>query len=210
MRTLLIAILFFAFVSAALEAQELSGLRVSENGRFFRTANGEPFFWLGDTGWLLLTRLTREQTDQYLEDRSKKGFNVIQVMVVHGLTDTNIYGDSALAGKNLATPKPGGYWDQVDYVVDKAALKGIYIALVPVWGGVVKAGESGPAQGKACAAFLASRYKSKTNIIWMNGGDIKGTEYQETWNAIGAELRAQDRGHLITFHPRGRASSSFW
>jgi hypothetical protein len=208
MRTLQIAILLLA--SMALGAQELPGLRVSENGRFFRTVKGEPFFWLGDTGWLLLTRLTRELTDQYLEDRSKKGFNVVQVMVVHGLTDTNVYGDSALAGKNLATPKPGGYWDQVDYVVDKAAEKGIYVALVPVWGGVVKAGKITPAQGKAYAAFLASRYKNKTNIIWMNGGDIKGSDYQETWNAIGAELRAQDRGHLITFHPRGRASSSFW
>src|ERR1700753_1988268 len=86
---------------------ELPRLRVSADKHYLVTEKGDPFFWLGDTGWLLLTHLTREQSEQYLEDRRQKGFNVIQVMVVHGLTDTNVYGDSALAGKNLATPKPG-------------------------------------------------------------------------------------------------------
>ncbi|MBS1660463.1 MAG: glycoside hydrolase family 140 protein [Bacteroidetes bacterium] len=188
------------------------GLKVSENGRYFKTKKGEPFFWLGDTGWLLLTKLKREEAEQYLEDRRKKGFNVIQVMVVHGLNDADAYGDSALVGKNLAMPKDvkGGYWDHLDWVIDKAAEKGIYIALVPVWGSVVKSGKIGPATGKVYASFLAKRYGNKSNIIWMNGGDIKGTEYQETWNAIGSVLRAEGGEHLITFHPRGRASSSFW
>jgi hypothetical protein len=190
--------------------QDLPGLRVSEDGRYLTTAKGEPFFWLGDTGWLLLTKLTREQADQYLEDRSRKGFNVIQVMVVHGLTDVTVYGDSALAGKDLAKPKPGGYWEHLDHIIDKAAAKGIYMALVPVWGSVVKAAKISPAQGKVYAGFLAQRYKDRTNIIWMNGGDIKGTFFQDTWNAIGLTLRAADPNHLITFHPRGRASSSSW
>jgi len=191
---------------------EMAGLRVSENGRFFRAAKGEPFFWLGDTGWLLLTKLTREQVEMYLEDRREKGFNVIQVMVVHELDDTDVYGDSALTGKSLAMPKvaSGGYWGHLDYIVDKAAEKGIYMALVPVWGSVVKKAKIGPAVGKAYASFLAGRYKNRPNIIWMNGGDIRGAEFQDTWNAIGMTLREQDPGHLITFHPRGRASSSFW
>ena len=184
-------------------------LRVSTDKHFLQTEKGEPFFWLGDTGWLLLTRLTREQTDQYLEDRHKKGFNVIQVMLIHGLADTDAYGDSALHNKNLATPADR-YWQHLDHVVDKAAEKGIYLALVPVWGGVVKAAKTTPAQAKAYASFLAHRYKDKPNIIWMNGGDIKGSDYQSVWNTIGTTLKAEDPDHLVTFHPRGRASSSFW
>lgn len=35
-------------------------LKVSENGRFFVTAGGAPFFWLGDTAWELFHRLNRE------------------------------------------------------------------------------------------------------------------------------------------------------
>jgi len=189
--------------------RDLPLLRISPDKHFLVTEKGDPFFWLGDTGWLLLSRLNREQTDQYLEDRHKKGFDLIQVMLVHGLTDTDVYGDSALINKNLATPGKA-YWQHLDYVVDKAAEKGIYLALVPVWGGVVKAAKTTPAQAKAYATFLAARYKDKPNIVWMNGGDIKGTDYEAVWNTIGATLRAEDPNHLITFHPRGRASSSFW
>src|ERR1700748_2467835 len=131
-------------------------------------------------------------------------------MVVHGLHDVNAYGDSALAGGNLATPKMGGYWDHLDHIVDLAASKGIYIALVPVWGGVVKGAKTTVAQAAAYAGYLAGRYKDKSNIIWMNGGDIKGSDYFDVWNTIGSTLKAKDPGHLITFHPRGRASSSSW
>ncbi|HEY4061069.1 MAG TPA: glycoside hydrolase family 140 protein [Puia sp.] len=198
-----------------------SRLRVSANGRFLMTEKGDPFFWLGDTGWLLLTKLTREETDRYLEDRRAKGFNVIQVMVVHGLNDVDVYGDSALVHANLGRPKtsPGSsfgargqydYWNHLDYIVGKAAEKGLYIALVPVWGGVVKSGKVSEAQARAYAEFLADRYKGVTNIVWMNGGDIRGADFLPVWMTIGNTLRAKDPGHLITFHPRGRSSSSFW
>ena len=200
--------ILFCFLTL-LPAQELPRLKVSQNGRFLMTESGKPFFWLGDTGWLLLTRLTTDQAQQYLENRRQKGFNLIQVMVVHGLTDTDIYGDSALVHKNLATPAKA-YWDHLDTIIDIAAGKGLYLALVPVWGGVVKAAKTTPAQAQAYAGFLATRYKDKPNIIWMNGGDIKGADYQDVWNTIGATLKRQDPGHLVTFHPRGRASSSFW
>jgi hypothetical protein len=189
----------------------LPRLRISANGRYLMTEKGDPFFWLGDTGWLLLTKLTREEADRYLEDRRKKGFNIIQVMVLHGLNDVNVYGDSALTHGNIATPKvQTNYWAHLDSIVSKAAEKGLYIALVPVWGGVVKSAKPTVAQAKAYANFLAERYKASPNIVWMNGGDSKGSDYQEVWTTIGATLRAKDPGHLITFHPRGRASSSSW
>ena len=192
-----------------LPQQPLSRLRVSPDGHYLVTEKGDPFFWLGDTGWLLLSRLTYAQSEQYLENRREKGFNIIQVMVLHGLTDTDANGDSALLNKNLTTPA-NGYWDHLDSIVDLAAKKGLYLGLVPIWGGVVKGAKTTPVQARAYAAFLANRYKDKPNIVWINGGDIKGTEYQQVWNTIGATLREKDPNHLITFHPRGRASSSFW
>src|SRR4051812_2536378 len=82
----------------------LSPIKVSANNRYF-TAGGKPFFWLGDTGWLLFSKMKREEANQYLDIRSKQGFNVIQVMVVHSIGETNAYGDSALSNKNIAVPK---------------------------------------------------------------------------------------------------------
>ncbi|KAA2242024.1 DUF4038 domain-containing protein [Chitinophaga agrisoli] len=203
------------------QTERLRPLCVSDNGRYFTTADGAPFFWLGDTGWLLFNKLTREEADKYLEDRHQKGFNVIQVMVVHSNGEINAYGDAALVNKNVATPRvtPGNspddtaqydYWDHVDYIVNKAAEKGIYMALVPVWGSNVKAGKVTVQQAKTYATWLAARFKDRPNIIWMNGGDIPGNQGLAVWNMIGTTLRQQDPGHLVTFHPRGRTQSSRW
>ncbi|MBW8684139.1 glycoside hydrolase family 140 protein [Chitinophaga rhizophila] len=203
------------------QQKKLLPLKVSANGRYFETSDGKPFFWLGDTGWLLFTRLTREETEQYLDDRRKKGFNVIQVMVLPAVTAANIYGDSALirtnVGQTLTTTGNQhtdsvqyDYWDHVDFVVSKAAQKGLYLALVPVWGSPVKAGLVTAKDAGTYASFLADRYKHAPNIIWMNGGDIKGSDGMDVWLTIGKTLQQKDPGHLITFHPRGRTQSSDW
>jgi hypothetical protein len=195
-------------------------LKISPNHRYF-TAGNKPFFWLGDTGWLLFSKMKREEAEQYLDIRSKQGFNVIQVMVVHSVSEVNAYGDSALNNKNIAIPEvtPGNtfgkaneydYWDHIDWIIDKAAEKGLYVALVPVWGSVVKGNHIGVEKAKIYAAFLAKRYREKSNVIWMNGGDIPGTDSLKTWNTIGNTLHALDTTHLITFHPRGRTQSSAW
>jgi Protein of unknown function (DUF4038)/Putative collagen-binding domain of a collagenase len=190
---------------------QLQPLKISANKRYFQTKDGKPFFWLGDTGWLLFKKCTKEETIQYLDDRKAKGFNVIQVMLLHELNITDAYGDSALMNKNIAAPDLAGkynYWDNVDFAIKEAAKRGIYMALVPVWGGNIK--HVSVEQAKIYAAFLANRYKNKSNIIWLNGGDIKGADALDKWNAIGTTLRSIDKNHLITFHPRGRNSSSAW
>ncbi|HEY1020683.1 MAG TPA: DUF4038 domain-containing protein, partial [Flavisolibacter sp.] len=196
-------------------------LLISENKRFLTDGNAQPFFWLGDTGWLLFSKLTREEAATYLEDRKQKGFNVIQVMVLHTVAAANVYGDSALIRKNVSAPLTASgnsftdtaqydYWDHVDYIVDEAAKRGLYMAMVPIWGTNVKNGWVSRTEGKAYAAWLAARYKDRWNIIWLNGGDIRGSDSTETWRIMGNTLRATDTNHLITFHPFGRTTSSQW
>ncbi|SEJ30521.1 Putative collagen-binding domain of a collagenase [Dyadobacter koreensis] len=195
-------------------------LNISENRRFFTDENGKPFFWLGDTGWLLFSKLDRQEAIKYLDDRQKKGFNVIQVMILHSLKFADAYGDSALVNKNVARPyiKEGistdssqdDYWDHVDFIVDEAGKRGIFMAMVPVWGNNVKSGRVSRDDAKTYASWLADRYKNKRNIIWLNGGDIMGTDSTETWKIIGNTLKAKDPNHLVTFHPFGRRQSSAW
>ncbi len=200
----------------------LQALKVSENGRFLVTADGKPFFWLGDTGWLLFNKLKREEADAYLEDRAKKGFNVIQVMVLHDVPHSvNIYGDSALVNQDVSKPDTTqgnsaadsaqyDFWDHVDYIVNRAGEKGIYMAMVPVWGSNVKAGHVNQQQAIAYSKFLANRYKDRKNIIWLNGGDIPGSDSLAVWKTIGTTIKQIDTAHLMTFHPRGRTASSEW
>jgi len=57
-------------------------LRVSPDGRYLVDRDGQPFFWLGDTAWLLPQKARREDVALYLETRARQGFSVIQVAVV--------------------------------------------------------------------------------------------------------------------------------
>lgn len=200
---------------------QLSRLEISDNNRYFVQANGEPFFWLGDTGWLMFNRLDREEIKHYIEDRKSKGFNVIQAMVLHSLNAVNAYNDTALVDLDVSKPivTPGtefkdsvayDFWDHIDYAVKTAEENGIYMALVPVWGNNVKDGKVTATQGKAYAKFLAERYSDTQNIIWLNGGDTFGNEYTDVWQAIGETLDKYNPETLITFHPRGRHDSSDW
>ena len=216
MKKIFLIILLGSLLNA--EAQ-LPLLKISANKRFFVTEDNKPFFWLGDTGWLLFIKCKKEDALKYLDDRKQKGFNVIQVMLIHNVKlAVNAYGDSSIHNGDISKPVivdenitddlKYTYWDHVDFIINEAAKRGIYMALVPVWGGNIK--HVNEVQAKTYATFLANRYKSKTNIIWLNGGDIKGTDGFKQWNIIGKTIRAIDKNHLITFHPRGRNSSSEW
>lgn len=196
--------------------------RLKVKGHYFCTASGAPFFYLGDTGWLLFKKLNREETLKYLDNRQRKGFNVIQVMLIHDLKSaTDAYGDSAFHNRQVANPRITAgsrfgvgseydYWDHVDWVIKQAAKRGLYMAMVPIWGTNVKKGMVSRAEACAFAKFLALRYRKFANIIWLDGGDIQGSDSIAQWKIIGETLKKMDPHHLLTFHPRGRCSSSQW
>ncbi len=202
------------------QSKNLLKLKVSKNQHYFVTEDGKPFFWLGDTGWLTFGKLDREGVNKYFEDRKAKGFNVVQVMVLHNINAVNVYGDKALVNDDVSKPitTPGNnfnnkeeydYWDHVDYVLDVAQKNGIYVGMVPVWGTNVSKGDKvSKDQATKYAKFLADRYKNRTNIIWMNGGDTHGNEFKDSWNAIGSTLKTNNPNQLVTFHPFGRTDSS--
>jgi len=206
---------------SAVAAPAPQALEVSPDHHFLQTADGAPFFWLGDTGWLLLERLDRAQTERYLDNRHAKGFNVIQVMLLHTAGAKSFYGVPALVNNDPGHPnvtpgsdvnKPGeyDYWDHLDWVLDRAAERGIYLALVPAWGSLVKSGQLNEGNVVAYSTFLARRYRSKPNVVWVTGGDIPGNIHRDIWVTMGRTLKAEDPGHLITYHPFGRTQSSTW
>ena len=77
-------------------------LVVSEEGRYLKHENGTPFFWLGETGWLLPERLNRDEAEYYLEQCKRRGYNVIQVQTLNNVPSMNIYGQySMIDGYNF-------------------------------------------------------------------------------------------------------------
>ncbi|MCB1021415.1 MAG: glycoside hydrolase family 140 protein [Acidobacteria bacterium] len=199
----------------------IGALQVAPGGRYFQHADGRPFFWLGDTAWLLFKRLTREEADDYLEDRRRKGFNVIQAMVLHGADDVNAYGAAALVDEDPGQPKttPGAdwmkegeydFWDHVDWVVEKAAEKELFVAMVAAWGSNARSGKLNEGNVEAYTRFLADRYGDRPNIIWVTGGDTQGDRETAVWQTMGRLFKQLDPDALVTFHPFGRTQSSTW
>ena len=222
---LLLAAVFAACNSQPKTTEEdhrLPALKVSENGHYFMTEYGEPFFWLGDTPWLIFKNVNREDAEIFMQNRQEKGFNVLQIMVLHTLNIRDPYGNRALIDRNVTQPavKEGNdpsdpeqydYWDHMDYIIQLAEKYGMYAALVPVWGSnVVESAGVTPEQAKIYGEWIANRYKDYSNIIWLNGGDINGADSTAVWLALGEAIRSVDSTHLMTFHPRGRTSSVEW
>ncbi len=172
-------------------------LRVIEGNPFFYCGE-KPFFWLGDTAWLLFHKLKFEEIQRYLRNRSEKGFNVIQITLVHYLPALNAYGHNAFIDNS-------GYWNLVDETVAEANKLGLYLALLPHWGNLQE--KFSLTEMKEYIAFLATRYTDKKNIIWVVGGDTRGDSAFDYWTTMGNLLKSMTKDQLITFHPFGRTSS---
>ena len=201
-------------LSAATHAQKLwdnGKLRVSDNQRFLQFENGKPFFWQGETPWLMPEQLNRDEVAFYLKSCHEAGYNMAQVQVLNDVPSYNIYGVPShdRQGK-LLTTGAYTYWDHLDYIISEAARNDIYIGLVCIWGGLVKDGKLSVEQAKTYGTFLANRYKNRPNIIWFMGGDIQGNIKPEVWETLATTIKRIDKNHLMTYHPRGRHTSAQW
>ncbi len=231
----------FLFLLAVLFHPLCAQVKVSDNGRFLVAKDGKPFFWLGDTNWELFHRLTREEILLFLDKRKEQGFNVIQAVALaemDGLRTPNRYGDRPLNNEDpsqlLTTPgnDPDNeyqydYWDHVDFVIDEAAKRGLYIGLLPTWGdkvahlwgdGPIVFNEQNAGQ---YARTLAGRYASRWNILWIIGGDRpavykssrEGSEKQyddrPVWRAMAKGIEeVLGKDAFISYHPSGGEGNS--
>jgi hypothetical protein len=78
----LIALIAMTVCLVAYPQQQAEVFKVESAGRYLLDPKGKPFFWLGDTAWLLCHRTRREDVELYLQTRAKQGFTVIQAAAV--------------------------------------------------------------------------------------------------------------------------------
>jgi hypothetical protein len=193
-------------------------LKVSPNGRHFVDQNSKPFFYLGDTCWLLFQRLNREELDEYLKDRAAKGFTVIQAYVLRGLGKKHPDGNSSLVA---ATPlierdptRPNEeFFKHVDYAVNRANELGLVMGLVTAKSWHVADHPEKVFDEKNAytfGKFLGERYKNNA-VMWFPGGDSAPGEYEAVWVSMAKGLVDGSGGrHLVCYHGQGSTSSSMW
>lgn len=252
-------LILIAVCTTRLDAQkpweEHGKLEVSENGHYIQHKDNTPFLWIGGTGWGMIQQITREEIDLYLDNRAALGFTVIQT-VAHwsphggGLERSpdnaaNAYGHRPFTGTenapNTSEPlvvkggspnAPNDYWDHVDYVIEAAKKRNLYLAILPCWASQLITGtaEYNEKEARIYGQFLGKRYGNEPNIIWVLGGDTKARfmgydKYQRYYDfdnrhiframaegivlgTTGQKLAWNEAGEawnevFITYHPNG-------
>jgi hypothetical protein len=204
----------------AKRAPTLPRLQVSENRRFLVTADGRPFFWLGDTAWELFHRATREDAERYLQNRAGRRFTMIQAVALaefDGLTQPNAYGHTPLHSNDPTQPDED-YFAHVDWIVNRANALGMYVGFLPTWGDKWNQQRGAgpeiftPENAERYGEWLGRRYKD-AGLVWILGGDrpVDTEARLAIIRAMARGLRAGDGGtHLMTLHPPGGNGSSTW
>lgn len=204
-RTIVICVLFAAFAASVAHAAEL---RVSANQRYL-VKDGEPFFYLCDSGWELFMRLDRDEAEAYLKNRAEKGFNVVMATLIGWLPhrdQRNAYGEPPLLDKDPARPNEK-YFEHVDYIVEKANAMGIVVAMLPSYSHWMYENVGvGPhpfnaTNARSFGEYVGRRYRNH-DIIWVLGGDRNPQGYEDILRAMAAGLDEGDgeRDFLVTFH----------
>lgn len=194
-------------------------LRVERGSRYLEHADGTPFFWLGDTWWMGLTkRLAWPEEFQTLAgDRKRKGFNVVQI--VAGLyPDMPAFDERGAneAGfpweKEYAGIRPE-YFDAADRRIMYLVEQGIVPCVVGAWGyhlpwlGVEKM--------RRHERYVYARWGALP-IVWCIAGELnlpyykspefpnKGQKQTAEWEQVIRYARSINAfGRPITSHPTG-------
>lgn len=193
-------------------ARNQYALKVSDNGHYLvEYATGTPFFWIGDTAWEMCHRSNTSEVDTYMLNRAQKGFTIVQIVGIAELGGPYVKNAVNSTGYLPFTTHEWigdtdadytiGYWNHVDYIIDKAASYGMRVAFLPTWAswitdtstysyfypgtGTFEAGniaglagatslEKAKTRAYNYGRWLGERYWDKP-IIWVMGGDRADT-----------------------------------
>jgi hypothetical protein len=198
-----------------------SPLRASADGRSLVRADGQPFFWLGDTAWELFSKLTREEVEHYLQTRRAQKFTVLQAILLSyaGHHSPNRYGEKpflSVAPEELVPNE--AYFRHADWVLARAAELGFHVLVFPSWRYYWREMPQittykpilTPANARRYAEFVGRRYRDRANVLWGLGGDMLPNDDNESaiMAAFPAGLRAGGADQLITYHPGGNRTSA--
>jgi hypothetical protein len=182
-------------------------VQVSEEGHYFRHADGEPFFWLGDTAWNGVLRAQELDWERYLDTRRAQRFTAIQFVSTQWRGCTALLGgDLAFRGTEQIAISPA-FFQRLDPRVAAINAHGLVAAPVLLWA----LWESDPGQVLSeRSAIRLARYQvarwGAHQVMWFLGGDgrYKG-ERAERWKRIGRAVFGACHDRLVTMHPCGQS-----
>lgn len=193
-------------------------LRVAPSGRMLETADGTPFFWLGDTWWLGLVQRKGwglPEFRQLAADRAGKGFTVVQI--VAGLYpdlppyDPRGFNEGGHPWEPDYVRINPAYFDAADQRILALLAAGLTPCIVAAWGYHLP--WVGVARMKQHWRYLIARWGSYP-VVWCLAGEATMPYYlseqreadaawqKQGWTEIGRYVRTVDPYHNpVTIHP---------
>lgn len=196
-------------------------LRVEAGKRYLVDAQGRPFLVQGDSPWLLITNLTREEVVRYLDDRQAKGFNTLLVELLernHSVNQpANIYGDYPFTAGGEFSAAVEAYFSHAEYVVAQARQRGMLVLLTPSYMGYAgretgwypAMGRAGPTALRAYGQYVGNRFRAYNNILWVHGGDYNPPDRARLRAVVNGILDVETAS-LHTFHGSRNTSALGW
>jgi hypothetical protein len=218
MKTVLLLALLLLFTKISI-SQSIFPLKISDNKRYFTTAQGKPFLYHADTGWQLFVKLTTKEAVEYLSLRKAQGFNTIQAQIAMVPNEPNRYGDKPFDGDvDFAKPNER-YHDHIKEVLKKADSLGLLVALTQPWLGCCQEAfgntpekpiqNNGPKKNRSYGQYLGKKFAEFNNLFWIAGGDNDPKNDRESLIAFIEGLYATAPRHqLITYHASSSHSST--
>lgn len=193
-------------------------LKISTNSRFFVDQTNAPFFINGDTPWSLISQVSKEDADLYLQDCANKGVNSLIVNLIE-----RYYADNAPANfylippfttvNKLTTPNEA-FFEHADWIINKAAEYNIQIILAPLYLGCCNDGwaqalsnNNTEADARWFGEWIGNRYKNFPNLVYVWGNDLNPGDLQAKIRAMAEGALAKDPNHLHTYHAIPETSS---
>ena len=198
--------------------------RVADDNRHFAHADGTPFFWLGDTWWMGLTKRLSwpNEFQQLTKDRVSKGFSVVQI--VAGLLPDMAAFDVRGANENgfpweenYSSIRPQ-FFDAADTRMMHLVAQGIVPCILGGWGYYLF--WLGTDKMKQHWRYLVARWGALP-VIWAVAGEqtmpwylsktreADSARLKQGWTEVTRYLRQIDGfGRMITTHPHHSARES--
>jgi hypothetical protein len=196
-------------------------VRVSPRGPWFEHADGKPFFWLGDTWWMYLSkRLTWPEDVRSLTlNRKHLGFTVIQLvagffsdMLAFDERGANEAGFPWEEGYSKINP---GYFDNADVRIAWLVQQGLVPCILGGWG--YHALRMGLEKTKQHWRYLVARYGAYP-VVWSLAGETAmvfggsatkeedRTSQIELWTSVARYVKSIDPYRRpIATHPSGNS-----
>lgn len=199
-------------------------VRIAADRRHFMHADGTPFFWLGDTWWMGLTKRLEWPGDFHTlaVDRRAKGFNVVQIVAglypdmpafdVRGANEAGFPWET-----NYARLRPE-YFNAADRRIAYLAEQGLVPCIVGAWGYHLP--WLGAEKMRRHWREIIARWGAWP-VVWCAAGEttmpfyLSSTKAADTerqqceWTDIIRFIHATDPfGRLVTCHPSQTARAS--